>query len=55
MIGATYAILAARTGSAQSPSRSLSPLDRVSADSSPATRRRRLFSRRKPFTPLLIC
>ena len=36
MIGATYSVLAVCTGSAQSLSRSLSPVDRVPAESSPA-------------------
>jgi hypothetical protein len=48
MIGATRSVLAACTGSAQSPSRSLSPVDRVPAESSPATRRPQWFSRWKP-------
>ena len=35
MIGATYPVLASFTGSEQSLSRSLSPVDRVPAESSP--------------------
>jgi hypothetical protein len=55
MIGATRSILAPCAGSPQSLSRSLSPVDRVPAESSSATRRRRLFSRRKPLTHLPTC
>jgi hypothetical protein len=52
MIGATHSVLAAFTGSAQSLSRSLSLIDRIPAESSPATRRRQLFSRWKPLLHL---
>lgn len=52
MIGATYPVLAPFTGSAQSRSRSLSPVDRVAAKNSPATRRRQSFSHWKPLLPL---
>jgi hypothetical protein len=52
MIGATYAVPDACIGSAQSLSRSLSPVDQVPAESSPATHRRRLFSRRQPLPQL---
>jgi hypothetical protein len=52
MTGAPRSVLAPFTGSDQSLSRSLSPVDRVPAESSPATRRLRLFSRRKPLTHL---
>ena len=55
MIGATYPVLAPFTGSAQSLSRSLSPVDRVPAESSPATHRRRLFPRSKPLTRPATC
>jgi len=55
MIGATPSVLAACTGSAQSLSRSLSPVDQVPSESSSATRRRRLFSRWKPLTHLPTC
>jgi hypothetical protein len=55
MIGATRSVLVACTGSAQSLSRSLSPVDRVRAETSPATRRRWLFSRWKPLTHLPTC
>ena len=48
MIGAACAILAARTVSAQSLSRSLSPVDRVVAKSSPSTRLRQSFSYTTP-------
>ena len=48
MIGATRSVLAARTGSAQSLSRSLSLVDRVPAESSSATPRSQWFSRWKP-------
>jgi len=48
MIGATYPVLAPFAGSTQSLSRSLSPLDRLPPESSPATRRRQSFSRCKP-------
>jgi hypothetical protein len=43
-----HPILAALPGSYRSLSRSLFPVDRVAAESSPATRRRQLSSRRKP-------
>jgi hypothetical protein len=52
MIGAVYPILAPFTGSAQSLSRSLSPVDRLRAESSPATRRHQLFSLWKPLIHL---
>jgi hypothetical protein len=52
MIGATYSVPDACIGSAQSLGRSLSLVDRVSAESSPATHRRRLFSRWQPFPHL---
>ena len=52
MIAATCSVLAACTDSAQSLSRSLSLLDRVPAASSPATRRRRLFSHWKLLLPI---
>ena len=55
MIGTTRSVLVARTGSAQSLGRSLSPVDRVPAESPSATRQRRLFSRRKPLTYLPPC
>jgi hypothetical protein len=55
MIGATRSVFAACTGSAQSLSRSLPPVDRVPAESSSATRRRRLFSRGKPLSHLPTC
>ena len=55
MTGAPLSVLAPFTGSDQSLSRSLSRVDRVPAESSPATRRLRLFSRRKPLTPLPTC
>jgi hypothetical protein len=45
MIGSTYSVPDACIGSAQSLSRSLSLVDRVPAERSPATHRRRLFSR----------
>jgi hypothetical protein len=48
-----HPILAALPGSDQSLSRTPSPVDRIAVESSPATRRRQLFSRRKPlFHPL---
>jgi hypothetical protein len=50
MIGSTRSVLAACTGSAQSLSRSLSPVDRVPAESSPVAPRSRLFSRWKLLT-----
>ncbi len=58
MTGATRSVLAARTGSTQSRSRSLSPLDRVSGGSSPATGPPWMFSHcklliRLPSCPLL--
>jgi hypothetical protein len=52
MIGATYAVLAPFAGSAQSLSQSLSLLDRVPRQSSPATRRRPLLSRWNPLLHL---
>ena len=52
MIGATHSVLAAFTGSAQSLSQSLSLLDRVPRQSSPATRRRPLLSRWNPLLHL---
>jgi len=52
MIGATYPVLAPFAGSTQSLSRSLSALDRVPPESSPATRRRQSLSRRKPLIHL---
>lgn len=55
MIGSTLSVLAACTGSAQSLSKSLSPVDRVPAEGSPATRRPRLFSRWKLLTHLPVC
>lgn len=55
MIGATYPVLSPFTGSDQSLSRSLSPLDRVPAESSPTTRQRQLFSRWKPLIHLPTC
>jgi len=55
MIGATRSVLVTRTGSAQSLSGSLSPVDRVPAESSSAARRRRSFSRWKPLTHLPAC
>jgi hypothetical protein len=44
MIGRSYSVLGPFTGSDQSLSRSLSPVDPVPNRSSPATRRRHLFS-----------
>ena len=55
MIGSTRSVLDACTGSAQSLSRSLSRFDRVPAQSSSTTRRRRLFSRWKPLRHLPTC
>jgi hypothetical protein len=55
MIGAPRSVLAARTSSAQSLSKSLSPVDRVPAEGSPATRRPRLFSRWKLLAHLPAC
>jgi len=55
MIGAPHSVLAPFTGSAQSLSRSLSPVDRVPAESSPATHRLRLFARWKPLAHLATC
>ena len=52
MIGATYPVLAPFAGSTQSLARSLSPLDRVAAESSPATRRRQSCSHWKPLIHL---
>jgi len=52
MIGAMCSVLDARIGSAPSLSRSLSLVDRVPAENSPATRRRRLFSRCQPLPHL---
>jgi hypothetical protein len=52
MIGATYPVLAPFAGSTQSLTRSLSGLDRVPPESSPATRRRQSFSPRKPLIHL---
>jgi hypothetical protein len=53
MIRATYPVLALFTGSHQSLSKSLSPLDRFAVERSPATRKCPLFSRRKtPLHPL---
>jgi hypothetical protein len=52
MIAAPLFVLATYTGSARSLSRSLSPVDRVTAESSPATHRLRLFSRWKSLTHL---
>ena len=48
MIGATRSVFAACTDSTQSLSKSLSPVDRIPAESSSATHRRRLFSHWKP-------
>ena len=44
MIGVAYPVLTPAAGSAQSLSRSLSPLNRIPAKASPATHRLRLFS-----------
>ena len=52
MIGAMCSVLDARIGSAPSLSRSLSLVDRVPAENSPATRRRRLFSHWKLLLPI---
>ena len=52
MTGAPRSVLAPFTGSDQSLSRSLSPVDRVPAESSPATRRLRLFSRAGSRSPI---
>jgi hypothetical protein len=52
MIAATRSVLAACTGSHLSLSRSLSPVDRVPAESPSATRRLRLFSLWKPLPQL---
>jgi hypothetical protein len=48
MTGAIDSVLVPFTGSHQSLSRSLSPVDRIAIDRSPATRCCPLFSRRKP-------
>jgi hypothetical protein len=55
MIDATYSVLAACTGSTQSLSRSLSPVDRLPGESSHRTRRPRLFSRWKSLIRLPSC
>jgi hypothetical protein len=55
MIGTTYPVLAPLTGSAQSLSRSLSPVDRIPVESSPATRRGQSFSRKKPLLHPSTC
>jgi hypothetical protein len=55
MTGPPHSVLALFTGSDQSLSRSLSPVDRVPAQSSPATGRLRLFSRWKPLIHLPTC
>jgi len=55
MIRATYPVLALFTGSVQSLTRSLSPVDWVPAESSSATRRLRLFSLWKPLPQLPTC
>ena len=52
MIGATYSVLVRFTGSAQSLSGSLSPVDRVAAESSPAIGRRQSFPCWKPLLHL---
>ena len=55
MIAAPLFVLAPFTGSAQSLSRSLSSVNHVPAERSPATPRLRLFSRWKPLTHLANC
>jgi hypothetical protein len=55
MIRATYSVLALFTGSHQSLSRSLPPVDRFAVESSPAIRRYPLFSHRKPPLRPLAC
>jgi hypothetical protein len=52
MIGVTRSVLAPFAGSTQSLSRSLSPLDPVPPESSPATGRRQSFSHCKPLIHL---
>ena len=55
MIRATYPVLALFTGSHQSLSKSLPPLDRFAVERSPATCECPLFSRRKPPLRPLAC
>src|ERR1700674_1482958 len=55
MIRATYPVLALFTGSVQSLTRSLSPVDWVPAEGSPPIGRRQLFSRGKPLPHLPTC
>ena len=55
MSAATYPVLAAFTGSAQSLTRFLSSVDRVTAESSSAARRRQSSSLRKPISHLPRC
>ena len=55
MTGAPHSVLAPFTGSDQSLTRFLSSVDRVTAESSSATRRRQSFSRCKPLTHLPTC
>src|ERR1700680_982139 len=55
MIRATSPVLALFTGSVQSLTRSLSPVDWVPAEGSPPIGRRQLFSRGKPLPHLPTC
>ncbi len=55
MIRATYPVLALFTGSVQSLTRSLPPVDWVPAEGSPPIGRRQLFSRGKPLPHLPTC